>query len=564
MKKVLHLLLFYFPLLMVAQSGTSKLATDINLETRSSKKALLIEKALNSPELLNDSSFIQFRKELDHSSLNSRMLLTLAAHTVRTALFKGTYNRDISVPLNDPNPYIKYFDANYIFYQGDAYSAKAQFQSCINEFTTIQDTFYLSSALNNIGAICWSLDQTDSALYYFLQSKKYTYWYNDMLESNILAIANELGDEQLSLRQIEIIQANNPLSKNGVYLNNLYHYYKNLQPSKLDSVASYIKTSFDSISQVPEELLTVYVKECWSTDLIVNRLLKMPDNAYFDLSVKALIKNSCILDSAYTDSVLLKISERLNGGFVKDCLEGYLVAGFENRPIILNLIQNSGSANEGESTQITRLQDLIESYERELDESEAFIKKSGGIAIVLAFIALITIIFLQRRKISETQKVNTLIRNNSELEQERMKISGELTAVRKSINNIARENLEKLNDLRSLIANQEGYESDADQSFKDLNIIRTHQEGITRFKINRFCDDLNDEPLKKFEPMLSEQEFKIFKLMILEFRSKEIATLLDVSHQYINNKRHKIRTSLAEAGFELDDLVTALRKELYA
>ncbi|PTM17934.1 MAG: hypothetical protein DA444_05215 [Bacteroidetes bacterium] len=213
---------------------------------------------------------------------------------------------------------------------------------------------------------------------------------------------------------------------------------------------------------------------------------------------------------------------------------------------------------------LTRLRELIESYEQQIDESEKLIQKSGIISISLAFLALVTIIFLQRRKILETQKVNTLVRNNSELEKERMKVSGELTAVRKSINNIARENLEKLNELRSLIANQEGYESDTDKSFKDLNIIRIHQEGITRFKINRFCDDLNDKPLKKFEPMLSEQEFKIFKLMILEFRSKEIAIILDVSHQYINNKRHKIRTSLAEAGFELDDLVTALRKELYA
>jgi len=164
----------------------------------------------------------------------------------------------------------------------------------------------------------------------------------------------------------------------------------------------------------------------------------------------------------------------------------------------------------------------------------------------------------------ETQKVNTLIRDNTELEKERLKISGELASVRKSINNIARENLDKLNALRDLIADQESKNSNSEQSYRDLNIIRTHQEGIIRFKINRFCDDLNAAPLEQYETYLSEQEFKIFKLMILEFRSKEIATLLDVSHQYINNKRHKIRTSLTEAGFDLDELVVSLRKELYA
>ncbi|MGD1981290.1 MAG: hypothetical protein PVJ94_00790 [Flavobacteriales bacterium] len=564
MKRVFYLFLLFCPFLILGQSDVSQLANEVNAENRPSKKALLLEKALNSPELLIDSVFTEFRNYLDYSSLNSRMLLTLNSHEARSGLFTGTYNRDISQPLNEPNPYIKYFDANYVFYQGDALMAREQFKSCLDKFSALNDSFYLSSALNNIGAIYWSLDAPDSALHYFLQAKKYTYWYNDMLESNILAIANELNDEALSIRQIEIIQKNNPSSRNGVYLNNLYHYYQNTQPERLDSIASYIYNVFDSISEVPEELIPVYVKECWDTDLIAARIVEMPKNAYFANSLSALVKNACVLDSAYSDSVLIKLNSKIEVSFIKDCIESYLIAGFENRPVILDLIQNIVLGNEDESTQITRLQDLIESYEREIDESEAFIKKSGVITIVLAFLALITIIFLQRRKIKETQKVNTLVRNNSELEKERIKISGELTAVRKSINNIARENLEKLNELRSLIANQEGFESDTDQSFRDLNIIRTHQEGITRFKINRFCDDLNDEPMKKFEPLLSEQEFKIFKLMILEFRSKEIAILLDVSHQYINNKRHKIRTSLAEAGFDLDELVTTLRKELYA
>lgn len=563
MKRFVHLFLIFLPLMGYPQSDITELANGINSESRAFKKALLLERALNTSELFNDSVFSVFRQRLDHATLDNRMLLTIGAQEVRSAIMTGSYSRDLNESLNEPNPYIKYFDANYIFFQGDALTAKKQFIKCLDEFLTLNDTFYLSSTLNNIGAIYWNMDQSDSALYYFLKSKEYTYWYNEMLESNILAIANELNDEALSRRQIEVITRNNPSSKNGVYLNNLYHYYKELKPEKFDSISFYIYSLFDTVQQVPHELIAVYVKECWYPDQLAARLLEMPANSYYRNSLSALIRNECVLNETFSDSVLLALNARLEDQFINDCIEGYLHVGLENRQSVFNIVSHF-SNNDDESTQLTRLRELIESYEQQIDESEKFIQKSGVISISLAFLALVTIIFLQCRKILETQKVNTLIRDNTELEKERLKISGELASVRKSINNIARENLDKLNTLRDLIADQESMNSNTEQSYRDLNIIRTHQEGIIRFKINRFCDDLNAAPLEQYESFLSEQEFKIFKLMILEFRSKEIATLLDVSHQYINNKRHKIRTSLAEAGFDLDDLIVSLRKELYA
>ena len=563
MKRLIYLFLVLIPYLGYSQSVISELANGINSESRSFKKALLLERALNTSELFNDSVFSVFRQRLDHATLDNRMLLSLSAQGVRSAHMTGSYSRDLNESINEPNPYIKYFDANYIFFQGDALTAKKQFIKCLDEFSTLNDTFYLSSSLNNIGAIYWNLDLHDSALYYFLKSKEYTYWYNEMLESNILAIANELNDGELARRQIEVITKNNPSSKNGVYLNNLYHYFKELKPENFDSISFYIYALFDSVQQVPNELIPVYVKECWYPDELPARLLEMPANSYYRNSLYALIRNECILNQTFSDSVLVALNTKLEEQFINACLDGYVLVGSENRQRIFDILSHL-SNNEEESTQLTRLRELIESYEQQIDESEKFIQKSGVVSISLAFLTLITIIFLQRRKILETQKANTLIRDNTELEKERLKISGELASVRKSINNIARENLDKLNALRDLIADQESKNSNSEQSYRDLNIIRTHQEGIIRFKINRFCDDLNAAPLEQYETYLSEQEFKIFKLMILEFRSKEIATLLDVSHQYINNKRHKIRTSLTEAGFDLDELVVSLRKELYA
>ena len=563
MKRSLYLFLIFIPYLGYCQSNSSELANRINSESRTFKKAILLDRALNTSELFNDSVFSVFRQRLDHTTLDNRMLLTLGAQEARSASMTGSYSRDLNESLNEPNPYIKYFDANYFYFQGDALTAKKQFIKCLDEFSTLNDTFYLASTLNNIGALYWNMDQSDSALYYFLKSKEYTYWYNDMLESNILAIANQLDDEELSRRQIEVITSNDPTSKNGVYLNNLYHYYMKSKLERLDSISAYIYSLFDSIQQVPDELIAVYVKECWYPDELPTRLLEMPANSYYRNSLNVLIRNECVLNQTFSDSILVALNSKLEEEFINNCLDGYVLVGAENRQNIFDILSHF-SSNEDESTQLTRLRDLIESYEQQIDESDKFIQKSGVVSISLAFLALITIIFLQRRKILETQKANTLIRDNTELEKERLKISGELASVRKSINNIARENLDKLNALRDLIADQESKNSNSEQSYRDLNIIRTHQEGIIRFKINRFCDDLNAAPLEQYETYLSEQEFKIFKLMILEFRSKEIATLLDVSHQYINNKRHKIRTSLTEAGFDLDELVVSLRKELYA
>ena len=102
-----------------------------------------------------------------------------------------------------------------------------------------------------------------------------------------------------------------------------------------------------------------------------------------------------------------------------------------------------------------------------------------------------------------------------------------------------------------------------EELLRDLNIIRIHQDGVTRFKINRFCEDLNSDTFNSLAVFLSTKELQILKLMVLGFRSKEIANLIDVSHQYVNNQRHKIRSELKERGYEIDSLMEDLRSNLY-
>ena len=142
-------------------------------------------------------------------------------------------------------------------------------------------------------------------------------------------------------------------------------------------------------------------------------------------------------------------------------------------------------------------------------------------------------------------------------------LSEELIQLRKSLTSIARENIRKLEQLRILMQDLDDTDDHNDEKFKDLNIIRTHQEGITRFKISKFCEDLNADIFKPLEKLISKKELQLLKLIALEFRSKEIAILLNVSPQYINNQRHKIKVLLNLQGYDFDKLLSNLKTDLF-
>ena len=66
------------------------------------------------------------------------------------------------------------------------------------------------------------MNELDSALSYFLKAKEYTYWHNEMLEVNILAISNVLEDTALAQQQILKISKETKEESSPYYLVNLH------------------------------------------------------------------------------------------------------------------------------------------------------------------------------------------------------------------------------------------------------------------------------------------------------------------------------------------------------
>ena len=206
---------------------------------------------------------------------------------------------------------------------------------------------------------------------------------------------------------------------------------------------------------------------------------------------------------------------------------------------------------------------LIDTYKIDLQNSE---KNAKNILItsVLALLACVLLLttFYFRQKAIVSKSLNEALKKNQELELAKVQLESQMNETRSKIASISRENLSKLQELKQLIQNLDSAEMN-EELLKDLNIIRIHQDGITRFKINRFCEDLNSEKFIPLAVFLSTKELQVFKLMVLGFRSKEIANLIDVSHQYVNNQRHKIRSVFQEHGYEFEALIEDLRSNLY-
>ena len=87
---------------------------------------------------------------------------------------------------------------------------------------------------------------------------------------------------------------------------------------------------------------------------------------------------------------------------------------------------------------------------------------------------------------------------------------------------------------------------------------------MLRFKIKKLAEDLSPPSFEKVEQHLNAKESQILKLTLLEFRSKEIAALLGVSPQHINNVRSKIKAKVEEEMNEnYDELLAYLSREFF-
>ncbi|PTM15259.1 MAG: hypothetical protein DA445_07570 [Bacteroidetes bacterium] len=535
------------------------LANEVNVTSGKFRKALSLEKALIQI-VIEDLDFYQFKAQLNVSTFNPRMLLTIEAHDFRVAILKGKEPNRINSE-NDSNPYKVYFLANSHFFFGEKDKALRLFKKIIPQFLTLQDTFYAASTYNNIGTLHYINNNLDSGLTNFLLAKEYTYWFNEMLEANILAISNALGDKGLSQSQINTIHSNSPNSTNGVYYNNAYYFFDQYYPDRRDSLVEVISNIFTKLSDVPDELYRVFIREGLLCDSMAFELLNMPSHVYFDNAIDALLKSNIIKTEAFTyevlDSLKRKSGEEKN--IYKLAIFNELDSARQFDFIELNKIVSSQETD----SDFSELKALITSYKSDLENSKAKTKNILiiSILIILVIILLVTTFYF-RQKVHVSRTLNEALKKNQELELAQIEIEREMNETRSRIISISLESLEKLEALKKLIQDLDNSELNKDL-LKDFNIIRTHQDGITRFKINRFCEDLHSEKFFPLENILSSKELQVLKLMVLGFRSKEIATLIDVSHQYVNNQRHKIRSLLQDSGYDFEVLTKELRLSLY-
>lgn len=548
---------------IVGQSQPNKidsLANVVNNEHREFKRSVYVEQALQYLAE-NDYEIAYFKSQLDVTKLTTRELLNLNAYEVKRDVRNGTYVYDSND--TDNNPYILYYRSIYFFQQGMVELAVRDLNLIAKEFILLSDSSFSSSVYNNLGATHWSRGNLDSALISFQKCRAYSSWYIEMLEANILGLANTINDIELSIEQIEIITKKNPNCVNPVYLNNLFTFVEKNDTSKADSVGLIIQNAYPNISELPEALLNLYTSNDWQISETIQKLMSMPSaSPYFDLAVTGLLKNETILNVEVTDSTLYILYNKVEDEQLRSLIQLYFNTNTEGRKSILNYVTSPMNDSASQES-LDRLKKLTQQYREEKLISKKVQEKIIYLFILALLLILIAIVFTQRAKIMESKKVVVLTAENTSLETVKLELSEELIQLRKSLTSIARENIRKLEQLRILMTDLDDTVDSHDEKFKDLNIIRTHQEGITRFKISKFCEDLNTDSFKPLEKLISKKELQLLKLIALEFRSKEIAILLNVSPQYINNQRHKIKVLLNLQGYDFDKLLSNLKTDLF-
>jgi DNA-binding CsgD family transcriptional regulator len=534
------------------------LGSNVDNESRLYHKTIALERALTLMAIENvpDHEVLHL---FDVDLFSKRMLLMLNAYPVKRNAYHSNWDEILEGP-DERNPYALFFIANKVFYQGDTRKSLTLYRKAGNNFIEKGDSMYASSAYNNIGAVQWHLGALDSALFYFIQSRNYTAWYNETLEANILAIANTLGDSILSREQIDIIHSNNPKSTNGIFLNNAYHYYERFEVAKLDSLKNFINESFKRLSEVPDELFPVIVANQWHVDSLAIQLLSMYSNAYYDEALDALAQSPAIGHKSFSDSVLTLLTAKSTDTLVSELLALHIGLDSLKRVEIAHQLRDKERSQLTES--MLRLRRLSNQYKSGLQEKDDELKKVLYLGVFFLLIALLVVIFLQRQKIKQTLKSRELALENKELENQKATLAKELHQVRKSIQTVAHENMRKMDMLKKVIIDASNDTSTTSAILEDLNIIRVHQEGMTRFKIKTLCEDLNSEAFDALKPILNSKEIQILKLMVLEFRSKEIAALMDVTPQYVNNQRHKIRSLIQDQEADFEKFIDSLRESL--
>jgi tetratricopeptide (TPR) repeat protein len=520
-----------------------------------------IERALDLIARHDPSRYEDLRSKIEYNKLNTHQMLLLDAFDSRKLMYKGYFEEVIDLPA-EANPFIQFFKGSAYFYLGDTETAMKNYKSASTLFNFYNDTIYLASTYNNIGALHWHLDNLDSALIYFLKAKQYTSWFNRMLENNILAIANTLNDVDLAQRQIQIIKSNSDDPNDPYLLNNAIQFYKIIQGQKLDSILSHVRTLYPYLSEVPIEILPEFIRQGWMLDSIVDVMLSHKSNSFYEDAFKELLMNPVITDTMFSRDVIHQLAIKTSNRNDSLLAELYAELDSENRSRLAKIISRIESEERLEA--LKKLGYAARDFQIKIEQKESEIRNYFLIGIGVLIAGLVLIIIGQYRRIKQAKESARLTLANAELLKSNTKMQAEIIRTRSSIEEIAESSFKRLKGIRSAIQELGANQKHAISLMEDLNVITTYEEGMLRFRIKKVVHFLESESLKMLEGKVSERDILIVKLTVMSFKSKEIASLMGVTPQHVNNMRSKLKTIVEDhTGSDYDSFMEKVQEELF-
>lgn len=551
--------------LALSASGSNvnldSLAASINTAETEMIRMKRIERSLDIIANQYPSGYNDLRSKIEYNKINTHQMLLLDAYDSRKLMYSGEFQTLLDQP-SEANPFTQFYRGSAYFYLGDTENSMKSYRSANVLFKFYNDTIYLASTYNNIGALHWHLDNLDSALIYFQKAKEYTHWYNDMLENNILAISNTLDDKSLSLYQIRYIKQNTDNENNPYFLNNAVQYYKKHDEENLDSILNHLRGLYAYLSEVPIQVLPEFIRQGWMLDSIVDVMLKQPSNSFYDDALNELLMNEIVGDSAFTSEVLHQLAVKSNSSSDSTLAEIYRSLNGTERAELARTIFNIDSDRRTES--LKKLAYAARDFQVKIEQKESQFRNYALIGLGALTVGLILIIVSQYRRILQVKESARLSMANAELAAKNASMQEEISKVRSGIEDLAETSMKRLKGLRTAVEELGSNQKHAIGLLDDLNVITTHEEGMLRFKIKKIVDGTTCESIESLKEKMGDREILILKLTIMNFRSKEIASLMGVSPQHVNNMRSKMKTVIEETtSLDYDDFMQKVENELF-
>ena len=497
----------------------------------------------------------EFIDRLDKNQFNKRIFLISDAMDAKEAAFFAEWY-SLLVYTDDSNPYKRFNSGIASFVMGDLEQASEVFKSCIDPFVQLEDSFYVSSILTNIGAVYWHKEHKDSALHYFLKAKEYTFWFNEMLEMNILAISNSMNDSALSLDQIRKIHSHANRPHDPVFLTNALYYYEEFDTSRVDSMRSYLLELYPADSLIPEALLQSFVNIAPPKQL-ARSFADATNISFLREGIQSLLVSDRIASNAFDSATIHAIREKLGEDSYGTLIHAFAYLDSIQR---LELSQALGELYEEEqrNTEAEQLE-LQRLYASRNKQMNLRLEQATRIFFGVIILLLIVLILILRRNLKIAKTQGKLAKENARLLEQQLAFDTRKTNVHSALEKILSS---QIKFEKSLLELAEPGAEHKTNLISDLQLINTHQKGINRFKLKSLLGDFKMNGIEKLDGVLSAMEMQVFKLTLLDYKAKEIGLLLDVSAQYVNNIRHKSRTAIELHGFDYQNLVFEMTQGL--